>query len=145
MANRTVLGAFDGTYVLRTSRPGYDVLNTGLAAKELAFDSRWGSAANILASGITRMTLVTGDLVGYTYCNISLPAGLSRVPVVRALIRHDTQTDLFSHTTKSMITGYGYNSGTGVFQIQGHQPWSLPPGAYNGMPMDYCFWWAMRQ
>ena len=51
MANRVVLGAFDGTHVLRVSRPGFNVLSTGLTPKQLAFDSRWQESGNVFMSG----------------------------------------------------------------------------------------------
>ena len=51
MANRVVIGAFDGTYVLRTSQPGNDVLNAGLTPNQLSFDSRWSEIGNWLSSG----------------------------------------------------------------------------------------------
>lgn len=51
MANRVVLGAFDGTYVLRVSRPGFNVLSTGLTTNQLAFDSRWSDTGLEFMSG----------------------------------------------------------------------------------------------
>jgi hypothetical protein len=51
MSNRVVLGAFDGTYVLRVSRPGFDVLDPNLAKELLAFDSRWDEAGNVYMTG----------------------------------------------------------------------------------------------
>lgn len=51
MANRAVLGAFDGTYVLRVSKPGFNVLSTGLTVDQLAFDSRWAETGNAFMSG----------------------------------------------------------------------------------------------
>jgi len=41
MANRLVLGEFNGEQALRISRPGYNVLSPGLWPEELSFDSRW--------------------------------------------------------------------------------------------------------
>lgn len=51
MANRVVLGAFNGTYVLRVSRPGYNVLDPALPPERLVFDSRWAEANNCFAVG----------------------------------------------------------------------------------------------
>lgn len=51
MANRVVVGAFAGTYVLRVSRPGFDVLNGGLTPEQLVFDSRWSEAGNVFLRG----------------------------------------------------------------------------------------------
>lgn len=53
MTNRVVLGALPGGgHGLRVSRPGFDVLNTGLAPKQLAFDSRWPAAMRLVKSGL---------------------------------------------------------------------------------------------
>lgn len=54
MANRVVLGAFDNDYVLRVSRPGYNVLDPNLSAKQLAFDSRWSQFTTIHSEGVVR-------------------------------------------------------------------------------------------
>jgi hypothetical protein len=51
MANRVVIGAFDGTFALRLSRPGYNVLDPALPPENLAFDSRWTSSTNLVLSG----------------------------------------------------------------------------------------------
>ena len=85
MANRVVLGEFNGDYVLRVSRPGFNVLDPNLPRHQLAFDSRWPENLNIAARGtfelITTMdiphgmTYGTGPVVlswleadGYIYC-----------------------------------------------------------------------------
>lgn len=51
MANRVILGEFGGDYVLRVSRPGFNVLDPALPRQNLAFDSRWPENMNIVASG----------------------------------------------------------------------------------------------
>lgn len=51
MVDRVLLGAFDGTYVLRVSRPGYDVKNPALTPNQLSFDSRWQEAGQELMRG----------------------------------------------------------------------------------------------
>lgn len=51
MANRVILGEFNGDYVLRVSRPGHNVLNTALARKNLAFDSRWPETLQVVNQG----------------------------------------------------------------------------------------------
>ncbi len=51
MADRVLLGAFEGTYVFRASRPGYDVKNASLSSEKLSFDSRWPEIGNILSRG----------------------------------------------------------------------------------------------
>lgn len=65
MVNRVVLGAFDGTYVLRASRPGFDVLNTGLTRNQLAFDSRWSETGLEFMSGT--FAVDHGDSVTINY------------------------------------------------------------------------------
>lgn len=52
MANRVVLGALPGGgQGLRVSRPGYNVLDTSLSPKQLAFDSRWPAALRVHMAG----------------------------------------------------------------------------------------------
>lgn len=51
MANRVILGAFDGTHVLRVSKPGYNVLDPNLPASALSFDSRWAEIAGVFMEG----------------------------------------------------------------------------------------------
>lgn len=51
MVNRVVLGAHAGTYVLRVSRPGYNVLNDSIPLSAVAFDSRWGDDLRIYQQG----------------------------------------------------------------------------------------------
>lgn len=60
MSNRVVLGALPGGgHGLRVSRPGFNVLNTGLSGKELAFDSRWATAARLFLNGTVTLPVVT--------------------------------------------------------------------------------------
>lgn len=51
MVARSVLGLFDGAYRLRISKPTKNVLSTGLARADLAFDSTWDEIIQIVASG----------------------------------------------------------------------------------------------
>lgn len=80
MANRVVVGAFAGTYVLRGSRPGFDVLNTGLTNNQLAFDSRWDEIGNVLQTGTFT---VSGS---GTLPLRPLPAGMTSPPIILAQI-----------------------------------------------------------
>lgn len=60
MTNRVVVGALPGGgHGLRVSRPGFNVLTPGLTGKELAFDSRWATAARLYASGTVTLGVVT--------------------------------------------------------------------------------------
>jgi hypothetical protein len=52
MTNRLILGAHAGTYVLRASRPGYNVLDDGIAPAGVGFDSRRTSALKVRLQGI---------------------------------------------------------------------------------------------
>lgn len=61
MVNRTVLGAMDGTFGLKVSKPGFDVLTS--TGKQLVFDSRWTESLNLLMSG--EMTVPSGGATLY--------------------------------------------------------------------------------
>jgi hypothetical protein len=65
MSNRIVLGAFDGTFVLRVSRPGYNVLDTSLAQDGIAFDSRWIANTKPWISGVAT-SFGTGSAASFT-------------------------------------------------------------------------------
>lgn len=51
MANRVVLGSFADTYVLRVSKPGFNVLDDTLSTDKVVFDSRWAETGNVMQSG----------------------------------------------------------------------------------------------
>lgn len=51
MANRQIFGLFNAEQVLRISRPGYNVLSTGLTADQLVFDSRWTYVGKVWMKG----------------------------------------------------------------------------------------------
>jgi hypothetical protein len=51
MTNRVVIGEFEGTYVLRVSRPGYNAMDPNLPSIGLVFDSRWATFAAIHMNG----------------------------------------------------------------------------------------------
>lgn len=60
MTNRVVVGALPGGgHGLRVSRPGFNVLTPGLTGKELAFDSRWTTAARLYTRGTLTLPVVT--------------------------------------------------------------------------------------
>lgn len=60
MTNRVIVGNFDGAIRLRVSRPTYDVFDTTLPARNLAFDSTWDAAANVYTRGSYTLTTSTG-------------------------------------------------------------------------------------
>lgn len=66
MANRVVIGAFDGTYVLRVSKPGYNALDPDLPSAGLVFDSRWATFAAVHQQGTISLP-VTPDTPASTY------------------------------------------------------------------------------
>lgn len=51
MSNRLILGSFANTFVLRVSRPGYNVLDDSLPPECISFDSRWQETMNVIQSG----------------------------------------------------------------------------------------------
>lgn len=67
MANRLVLGAVDGSYKLKVSKPGYDVM-TALQNKQLAFSTDWNEAGNIIAIGSVALS---GDQVQMPFAGFS--------------------------------------------------------------------------
>lgn len=76
MARRVVLGALPGGgQGLRVSRPGFDVLDTGLTAKQLAFDSRWPSAARVHMEGQIFCGAV-GNVSTYSTVNFGVDFGV---------------------------------------------------------------------
>jgi hypothetical protein len=88
MANRLVLGAFDGTFVLRASVPGSDVLSTSLAPSKIAFDSRWADMMRIIQHG--NVTLASGASTTITH-------GLGFVPMAAAwMYKNAADPDMMS-------------------------------------------------
>lgn len=56
MTDRLILGAHDGTHVLRMSLHGFDVKDTNLKPEQLSFDSRWQEIGNIVVSGTFQLS-----------------------------------------------------------------------------------------
>ena len=63
MADHVLMGAFDGTFVIRTSLPGFDVKNTGLPPESVSFDSRWPEIGNVLVTGEFRLSGTSEKLI----------------------------------------------------------------------------------
>jgi hypothetical protein len=143
MANRTVLGAFDNTFVLRTSRPGFDVLSTGLAPQQVAFDSRFARAANVYASGVTRGTLYWDNMAAYSWANIQAPANLPYPPVVKSLFRHESRNEFCpgEYITDPLVNSY--TPGNGLYRLVNKAPWALS-NPYNGQLWGYFYWIILR-
>ena len=72
MTNRLIMGSFDGTFVLRISMPGYDVLNTSLTPNQVVFDSRWIDTSKIFFKG-SSASFATSEPGGITSTEIALP------------------------------------------------------------------------
>lgn len=51
MANRVVIGAFDGSYVLRVTKPGHNALDPNVPSTGMVYDSRWATFATIRQDG----------------------------------------------------------------------------------------------
>lgn len=87
MTNRVALGALPGGgFGLRVSRPGFNVLDTGLTGQQLAFDSRWSFAARIHMEGTFSV-----DRAGSfgVYSNLSLGLDFGVPPPVLAMVLRD--------------------------------------------------------
>ncbi|QIG76836.1 hypothetical protein EVC30_007 [Rhizobium phage RHph_Y1_11] len=78
MANRVVLGAYNGTYAFRVSFPGFNVLDPALTKDQLAFSSEtsWATeTANILLTGFFLWSGSTyiDVLFGQTFATNKIP------------------------------------------------------------------------
>ena len=104
MVDRVLLGSFDGTYVLRVSRPGYDVKNTGLSEKNLAFDSRWAEVGQELMRGSVDFTPDAAGMMTFYY-----PTPMNPPPVVIAISQSPGGTIAVCGDRRS------YGAGSGSF------------------------------
>lgn len=130
MANRVVLGAFDGTYVLRVSRPGYNVLSTSLTSEQLAFDSRWQEAGNVYMTGSVVMTTPPSDVGSIT---VNFGEVLPTAPLVVIRARSRNSNNIY---VPRMPISSGYNGltvTTSSFTLEGC-PYAWPVDA--GTPGD---------
>lgn len=95
MTNRLVLGAIDDTYGLRISRPGFDVMYSGLAPEQLAFDSRWNTMGRVYYSGQSRVYQGYYDMLGsYLYTNFYIPSGYPGIPIIIGNFRPEGNVDV---------------------------------------------------
>lgn len=127
MANRLILGAFANTYVLRLSRPGYNVFDDGLPPEVIAFDSRWPKVATVLASGVARGKVWYQDMLGWMwYCDFWAPAGLSYIPQV---IGHMQTEDgnvygmIGGQSANAGLYAAAYDPGNGMMRVAAAFPW----------------------
>lgn len=81
MTNRLILGQFDGTYLLRVSRPGFDAMDPNLRPSQLAFDSRWMTTLQVHISG--NVTMLNNQVV--------IPHGLGYRPFVMIFLSGSAQ------------------------------------------------------
>ena len=143
MVNRVVLGAFDSTFVLRASRPGFNVLTTTLTPEQTAFDSRWADAANVYASGITRGSCFMGNLVAAVSCTIQAPAGLPYPPIVRSLLKHESRNEFMHGEYGGQAGAVVYDKASGSYLLQTTPAWST--GQSSGtFPWGYFYWIILR-
>lgn len=84
MANRVVLGAFDGTYVLRVSTPTKNVLDTALSKQDIVFDSRWYNTLNLHQKG--SCSIPSG--VNNDYITLASWPALNNNPIVLCYFHH---------------------------------------------------------
>lgn len=111
MANRLVIGNFDGQSRVRVSKPGKNVLNAALDRTDLAFDSAWFDGSLILADGATpsnwQFTLDYPDL-GYP-------------PVVLA----------FNGASNNEVSRYGMPKQSYTMHFAGERFWNLDNFRFN--------------
>lgn len=98
MVQRVLLGAFQGTYVLRVSREGFDVTNTTLNANQLVFDSRYTETMEILASG----TVQSGPFNSTQKVTVNFPNQVTP-PAVIAMCK------LFNPPSSGNLSGFGWS------------------------------------
>lgn len=154
MTDRIILGAFDGTYVLRASRPGFDVTNPNLPKEALAFDSRWNTVGRIVQTGIARGTMVWVDMLGTHWsATIDVPPDYPGVPHVL----YNSYPDFDENAKVQSGWGWGYPSnvygdlsaiGGGQHQlIFGGEPVWTHPDVYNlrqSVPFGYFRYFLIR-
>lgn len=81
MANRIVLGELPGGgHGLRVSKPGSNVLSTGLQGRDVAFDSRWLGSSQLVTMGSVAVPVTGSTTVNF---GVTLPTP----PTVLAMIR----------------------------------------------------------
>lgn len=127
MANRVVLGAFDGTYVLRVSRPGFNVLSTGLTRSQLSFDSRWPETGNELLSG--SFSINTSNTV-----TINFGTTLADVPIVSLRVRGSDGASYIAHSAydDSMLSTTHFSLEVSTSQFSFRKGWPYPTDLFGG-------------
>ena len=114
MANRLILGAFNGSMVLRVSRPGYNVLDDSLPASAISFDSRWGIAANVMQTGIVSLTLRKGSFSQlWAVGSFGTVAGLGKPPSMIANLRNPN-AEQYQNLGADVSAQNSYNPNNGV-------------------------------
>lgn len=93
MTNRVALGLLPGGgYGVRVSRPGYDVLNNALTGAQIAFDSRWVTAARVFLNG--SVTAPQSSFGSYT--SIAFPSSLPSIPTAIVMQRQSSSSQWVS-------------------------------------------------
>lgn len=122
MANRVVLGEFGGDYVLRVSRPGFNVLDPALPRHQLAFDSRWPENLNIASRGTFAfnsgnvfdvshgMSYATGPVV---LAWVEVAGYIYNLATTRALVAASGELHSYEMIVTPTLVRFGYQGLTG--------------------------------
>lgn len=117
MANRMILGSFNGDHVLRVSRPEHNVLNPNLARKNLAFDSQWPETMQVIHSDrVSYPASSTANTFSIPHGGLSLSTGavvLMWLEWGGYMYRLNAQGVGVSHTT---FQGWSTNSHIQVYR-----------------------------
>ncbi len=98
MANRVVMGELPGGGIgLRVSRPGINVLSTGLNPNQLAFDSAWPNTMRVVTSGNRSIGSAPGSVT------VNYGESVSGIPNVFLMVRSGSEWRPFDF---DQIAGY---------------------------------------
>lgn len=115
MTNRLIIGAHAGTYVLRASRPGYDVTNDGIDPAGVAFDSRRPNTLKVRLQGYVAWSgspLQASVSFGMTFAVVPIVFIAARTgSTLTQLEVLFTSTGGFSVSTWGNVTTTGFSFG----------------------------------
>lgn len=128
MVSRVVLGALPGGgRGLRVSRPGFNVMDTGLSGKQLAFDSRWTSAARVFLNG----TITLGVVTPISYFTLPFGTVFPVSPPVIVLQRP------VSSASWQVVDGVVYNTGAEPVRVHTDRMEIMYP--FTGGSRQFCY------
>ena len=136
MANRVVIGNFNGEQVCRISRPGFDVLDSALSKDNLVFDSRWVQTSSVLYSGsaVTDQSNGVSNFKTITY-PVAFAAGTLPLVIVVYRVRTNsgnTWHDIGGSFSDRTAGGYVFRSTLRVTET------TFQLGSINGVvPFNY--------